>query len=100
MRRALRSVRQASDEFTEAVRWYEGRRVGLGGQFFDSVVAMMEIIVASPEIGAAVGADIRIRRVLVPSFPFQIVYHLRPTEVVGVAIAHLRRRPGYWKGRR
>ena len=100
MRRALRSVRQASDEFAEAVRWYEERRVGLGGEFFDSVVAMMEIITASPEIGAAVGTDVCTRRVLVPGFPCHIVYHLRPTEVVGVAIAHLSRRPGYWKARR
>ena len=100
MRRALGSVRQVSDEFTEAVRWYEERRVGLGGEFFDSVTAMMEVITASPEIGAAVGTDIRTRRILVPGFPYQIVYHLRPTEVVVVAIAHLRRRPGYWKARR
>lgn len=100
MKRALRSVRQASDEFTEAVRWYEERRVGLGGEFFDSVVAMMETITASPEIGAAVGTDTRTRRVLVPNFPYQVVYHLRPTEIIVVAIAHLKRRPGYWKARR
>jgi hypothetical protein len=25
----------ASAEFTEAVRWYEEQRVGLGGEFFD-----------------------------------------------------------------
>ena len=100
MRRALRSIPQASEEFTEAVRWYEKRRGGLGGEFFDSVAAMMETIAASPEIGTAVGTDPRTRRVLVPRFPYQIVYHQRPTEVVVVAIAHLKRRPGYWRTRR
>lgn len=99
MRRALRSIRQASDEFTEAVRWYEERRAGLGGEFFDSVVGMMEVIAATPEIGTAVGTDTRTRRILVPRFPYQIVYHLDPSEVVVVAIAHLKRRPQYWKTR-
>jgi toxin ParE1/3/4 len=99
VRRELRSNQEASDEFTEAVRWYEKRRTGLGGDFFDAVAAMMEIITTTPEIGTAVGADVRTRRVLVPRFPYQIVYHVRPTEVVVVAIAHLKRRPGYWKTR-
>ncbi len=32
-------------------------------------------------------------------FPFQIVYEVHPEEVVVVAVAHLRMRPGYWRGR-
>jgi plasmid stabilization system protein ParE len=98
--RALRSSHEASDEFAEAVRWYEDRRVGLGSEFFDSVAAMMEMLASNPEIGAPLGSEDRTRRVLVPRFPFQIVYHLTGTEIVVVAIAHLRRRPGYWKSRR
>ena len=34
---------------------------------------------------------------LVTGFPYQVVYILRPTEAVVVAIAHLKRRPGYWQ---
>jgi plasmid stabilization system protein ParE len=98
--RELRSSRPASEEFAEAVRWYEERRRGLGAEFFDAVAATMALIADDPEIGTEVDADELTRRVLVSRFPYQIVYHLTPTEIVIVAVAHLKRRPGYWKYRR
>ena len=39
------------------------------------------------------------RRFLLSRFPFGIAYRLEADEVVVVAVAHLRRRPGYWTGR-
>lgn len=97
--RPLRSARPASDELTEAVRWYETRRSGLGGEFFDAVVQTFALIQGRPEIGSAISADGFTRRVLVPRFPYQVVYRLRPTEIVVVAVAHSKRLPGYWKRR-
>ena len=32
-------------------------------------------------------------------FPYRIVYYLRESDVRIVAVAHQRRRPGFWKGR-
>src|SRR5436309_2411006 len=78
--RALRSSQSASEEFAEAVRWYEERRHGLGAEFFDAVSASMAVIVARPEIGALVASDTLTRRILVPRFPYQIVYRLMSTE--------------------
>lgn len=97
MTRTLRSTEPASDEFSAAVRWYEERRSGLGAEFFDVVTETTALIQARPEIGTAVREDPLTRRVLVPRFPYQVVYRLTPTEIVTVAIAHLKRRPGYWK---
>ena len=99
MTRALRSSQPASEEFTEAVRWYEERRRGLGAEFFDAVSAAMLLIEARPEIGTSLSPDALTRRLLVARFPYQIVYHLTSTEIVIVAVAHLKRRPGYWKRR-
>jgi plasmid stabilization system protein ParE len=98
--RPVRSSEPASDELAEAVRWYEARRAGLGGEFFDTVVATLFLIEANPEIGTALSTDHQTRRVLLDKFPYQIVYRLRPTEIVIVAVAHLKRRPEYWKDRR
>lgn len=98
MKRALRSIRQASDEFAAAVRWYEERHRGLGAEFFDAVTATMTLIEARPEIGMATGSH-ELRRVLVHRFPYQVVYRLTPAEIVIVAIGHLKRRPGYWRNR-
>jgi len=44
----------ASEEFTEAVRWYEDKRVGLGSEFYDPVVQAVDVVREHPEIGVAV----------------------------------------------
>ncbi len=99
MTKPIRISEPASDEFTEAVRWYEHRRSGLGGEFFDAVSATLLLIEANPEIGTTIATDSQTRRAVVVRFPYQVVYRLRPAEIVIVAVAHLKRRPGYWKNR-
>ena len=39
------------------------------------------------------------RRVLLRRFPFSIVYSNEADELLAVAVAHHRRRPGYWLAR-
>ena len=99
MTRPIRTTEPASNELSEAVRWYEARRSGLGGEFFDAVAAALSLIETNPEIGTTISADGQTRRVLVAKFPYQVVYRLRPTEMVIVAVAHLKRRPEHWKNR-
>ena len=100
MRRAVRTSEPASDELINAIRWCEARRRGLGGEFFDAFAEMLTLIEARPEIGSVSRHAPPTRRVLVPRFPDQVVYHLTPTEIVIVAVAHVKRRPGYLKIRR
>ena len=99
MRRRARTTDAASDEFTAAVTWYESQRLGLGAELFDAVTAAVERIEQQPEIGAATYPNPQVRRVLVQRFPYEVVYRLTQDEIVIVAIAHLKRRPGYWKQR-
>jgi plasmid stabilization system protein ParE len=66
---------------------------------FDAVVESIASIERQPEIGAALYSDPQTRRVLVVRYPYQVVYRLEENEIVVVAIAHLKRRPGYWKHR-
>ena len=95
----LRNLKAAREEFAAAIRWYEEQRPGLGGEFFDAVVHATSLIQAQPEIGMP-SPDRRTRRVLVQRFPYQVVYRLSVDEIVIVAIAHLKRRPGYWRKRK
>ena len=74
MTRRIRTSEPASDEFSEAVRWYEARRSGLGGEFFDAVAATLSLIESNPEIGTTTSADGQTRRALVARFPYQVVY--------------------------
>ena len=32
-------------------------------------------------------------------FPFALVYIEREDRIIGIAVVHLKRRPGYWRGR-
>jgi plasmid stabilization system protein ParE len=97
--RTVRNLRAASEEFAAATQWYEKQRPGLGAEFFDAVTETTDRIEAHSEIGTPVSPDQRTRRLLVQRFPYQVVYRLLPDEIVIIAVAHLKRRPGYWKTR-
>jgi plasmid stabilization system protein ParE len=96
---SLRIHSLASLELTEAVRWYESKRPGLGGELLDEFSASIARLVLNPESGNPMSLDQRTRRLLVTRFPYQIVYRVCPSEIVIVALAHLKRRPGYWTHR-
>lgn len=98
--RTLRVHADASEELAEAVEWYEARRRGLGHELFEAVVDSIESLPTTAEMGTPLSADGRTRRVLLPRFPYQIVCRLAPSEIVVVAVAHAKRRPGFWRRRR
>ncbi|MBI3448450.1 MAG: type II toxin-antitoxin system RelE/ParE family toxin [Acidobacteria bacterium] len=89
----------ASEEFRAAVTWYETRRRGLGAEFLDATADTVRLIQRQPEAGSPAFKDPRTRRTLIRRFPYQLVYRLGEVEIVILAVAHLKRRPGYWKHR-
>jgi hypothetical protein len=96
---SLQILSLASLELTEAVRWYESKRAGLGGELVDEFSESIARLTRDPESGTPISADQKTRRLLLARFPYQVVYRLRPSVIVVVALAHLKRRPGYWKHR-
>ena len=92
-----RYLPSAREELNEAAAFYEASVPGLGEAFLEDVERAIETVRDSPGIGAHVGR--RFRKAILPRFPFTIVYAQRDEEIVIVAIAHQRRRPGYWRGR-
>lgn len=93
---------EADAEYRFAGRWYEERREGLGMAFFDAVEATIDRIVAMPRAGDLVPrmpADLPVRRRAVTRFPYHVVYLETPTHIRILAIAHDRRKPGYWQER-
>ena len=79
---------------TEAAVYYDAARSRLGQDFLDDVQYAINAARRQPEIGTNIGYGFR--RVLVRRFPFSVVYFLDRGEIVVAAIAHQRRRPGYW----
>ena len=99
MTRRFHVATPASEELAAAIRWYEERRAGLGGEFYDAVVRTMEHIAEMPEAGSPI-RTLDARRMLVAGFPYQIVYRFEADAVRVIAFAHLKRRPGFWRHRR
>jgi toxin ParE1/3/4 len=74
----------------------------LGIEFLDAVNATIEQVVAMPRAGVSVrrlSSDLTVRRRAVTRFPYHVVYMEMPTRIRILAIAHDRRKPGYWKDR-
>ena len=92
-----RYLPSSREELNEAAAFYEASVPGLGEAFLDDVERAIETVRESPGIGASMGRGFR--KSILRRFPFTIVYARRDEEIVIVAIAHQRRRPGYWRGR-
>jgi plasmid stabilization system protein ParE len=92
----------AEEELTAAVSWYADRRPGLGQDFLAAVDATFELIRRFPKIGSLkrpTGLGREVRRLGVEGVPFSVVYRELPDGIYVVAVAHDKRRPGYWKNR-
>jgi plasmid stabilization system protein ParE len=97
----VRISEQAEAEMAEAARWYETHRAGLGAEFLDAVDGAVTRIAETPQMRSMVPriSDVAIRRMPVRRFPYHVVYLQLPNRLQVLAIAHDRRRPGYWVGR-
>lgn len=71
--------------------------LGWATRFLDDVERAIELVGESPRIGASAGRGFR--KTILRRFPLSIIYVDRDEEIVIVAVAHHRRRPGFWRGR-
>lgn len=88
---------EAEAEFIEAAGRYEEQAHNLGLDFIAAVERTYQRLLSFPESGHLFGT--RLRRVLVPGFPYCLLYRIEPERILVLAVARLRRRPGYWRRR-
>ncbi len=88
---------QARAELIEAVRFYESRARSLGREFLAEVRQVSSLLRDHPEAGAPYTGSTR--RLILRRFPYTIIYTYRDAQIVVLAVAHQRRRPGYWQAR-
>jgi plasmid stabilization system protein ParE len=88
---------EAQDEFISAAQFYERETEGLGLDFIATVQHAYERLPEFPTSGAPLGR--RLRRLLVPKFPYALLYRVEPERIHIIAVMHLHRRPGYWRSR-
>lgn len=93
----------AESEFRSSVRWYERQRAGLGREFLATVDAALARIETNPHVAPRLETwhgEGDVRRVVLPRFPYVIVFEVIDDTVHVWSIGHAKRRPSYWKMRR
>jgi len=88
---------EAEAELVSAARYYEEHAENLGVDLLAAVQRSYLRLLEFPESGHPFG--LRLRRVLVPGFPYGLIYRAEADRILIVAVAHLHRRPGYWRRR-
>jgi plasmid stabilization system protein ParE len=87
----------ARQDFDESFDWYATRSTEAAVRFDTAVDAALSAIAADPHRFEALD-DIH-RACPVARYPFRVVYRVESDRILVVAIAHAKRRPGYWKSR-
>ena len=88
----------AEAEINEAADFYDLESPGLGNAFIDGIQRALQRIVEFPAAAPLVCG--RVRQRIVTKFPYSLVYSVRESEIRILAVAHHKRRPFYWHGRR
>jgi plasmid stabilization system protein ParE len=95
----IRLEDEASAEVSDAARWYERRQQGLGRRYLEALDSTFRQIAQMPQAGSPmpdVSPMLGVRRAPVKSFPYAVVYVETDNAIRILALAHERRRPGYW----
>jgi len=88
---------EARTELREAILWYRTRDRKIGTEFRLAVQDSVREIANAPHRWPI--HLHKTRRYVLDRFPFSIIYLDTPELVNIVAVAHSKRKPGYWKRR-
>jgi|SRR5277367_1528256 len=87
----------AREEFPDAARWYRARNVVASSVFRAAGSAAVREVVRAPQHSPKYLYGTR--RIVLQRFPFSVVYLDDPDVITIIAVAHSKRKPGYWKDR-
>jgi toxin ParE1/3/4 len=88
---------EAEDEYLEAVEYYEREAPAVVEAFRDEVMRTVTFIERFPD--AAPVERGTIRRKLLKRFEYEVYFAVEPDRLRILALAHQKRRPGYWTDR-
>ncbi len=84
-------------DFDESFDWYAKRSEQAAVRFAAEIESALAKIVDAPERFGLL--DDEHRSCILKRFPFRIVYRIIDGRLLIVAIAHAKRKPGYWENR-
>ena len=94
---SIRYLPGTLDDLNEALAYYNERNPDAAQRFANVIRTEEQTILDFPEIALTLGSNLRVLRV--SKFPYSLVYRAVKGNILIVAVAHHKRRPGYWKTR-
>lgn len=88
---------EAEQEFLASLQWYRERSFTAAVDFERAVTNALRAISSAPQRWPSYFDQFR--KYTLRQFPFGIVHEELLSEVIAFAVAHARRRAGYWKNR-
>ena len=88
---------EALEDAVSAYAWYFNHSARAADIFVTELERAVDLAVAAPQRWPSYVHGTR--RYLLKRYPYSLVYKVYGTEVVVFAVAHARRKPGYWKQR-
>jgi toxin ParE1/3/4 len=95
--KAYRFLEEADQEFQEHIVYFISHSLTAAEKFVDEVRAAVHDIREYPQVGSPISPIVR-QRVLT-GYKYSILYVDTPHEIIIVAVALHRHRPGYWRRR-
>ena len=87
----------AEEELLAAEEWYAERSLTAARAFAQEAATVIEHVhVAAERWPVYIHGT---RRIVFPRFPFTVVYRVTSEQLQIIAVAHQKRRPGYWRDR-
>ncbi|HKS25491.1 MAG TPA: type II toxin-antitoxin system RelE/ParE family toxin [Thermoanaerobaculia bacterium] len=93
----LQFFEEASDEVEESRKWYRSRSESAEAAFLRELDHAIGLIEEAPDRWPKYTGGTR--RYVFPRFPYSIIYFVEKDTINVVAVAHGKRRPGYWRER-
>ena len=87
---------EAEAEYYAQQDYYESQQTGLGLRFAQWATAHYRVLAANPH---AFPVKWKVRHCYMSIFPFDIVFEEFEDHIVIYAVAHTKRKPGYWRER-
>jgi plasmid stabilization system protein ParE len=90
--------RAARQDLEDATAWYRERNPTIAERFVGELRRTLVLVEKFPSTGARVpSANADARRLPIDGFPYHLVFQEFADRVEVLAVAHDRRRPGYWR---
>ncbi len=90
-------LEQALHELDEAIEWYWPISNLLANNLLQDYYSTLNEIGKGPFQFEK--TDKKYRKHNLRKFPYKVVYQLKNNEIIVIAFAHHKRKPGYWKNR-